>query len=85
MTHIADSPTFESVAKEVIIEDYVWIGARAMILPGVKIETGAILGAASTASKNISMYSIFAGAPAKEIGKRSENLTYFLNYFPYFN
>jgi len=83
-THLVNSPTFETINKDVVIEDYVWIGARAMILPGVKIGRGAVLGAASTATKDISDYSIHAGAPAKEIGKREQNLTYKLQYFPCF-
>jgi len=57
-----------------------------MILPGVRIGKGAVLGAASTATKDIPDYSIFAGAPAKEIGKRSELLEYTLSdiYSPFF-
>lgn len=83
-THLTNSPTFECVHKDVIIEDYAFIGARAMILPGVRIGRGAILGAASTATKNIPDYSVYAGVPAKEIGKRDQNLIYKLQYFPWF-
>jgi acetyltransferase-like isoleucine patch superfamily enzyme len=85
LTHLTNSPTFETVAKEVIIEDYVWIGTRAMILPGVTMGKGSVLGAGSIATKDLAPYSIQAGIPAKEIGKRNENLNYSLNYFPYFN
>ncbi|MFZ3385519.1 MAG: DapH/DapD/GlmU-related protein [Candidatus Methanoperedens sp.] len=83
-SHIINSPTFACFNKPVIIEDYAWIGARAMILPGVRIGKGAILGAASTATKDIPDHSIFAGAPAKEIGKRAELLEYSLVYSPFF-
>lgn len=83
-THIKDSPSFEAYSKEVVINDFVWIGARAMILPGVHIGKGAILGAASTATKDIPEYSVFAGAPAKNVGKRTELLEYKLVYFPPF-
>jgi acetyltransferase-like isoleucine patch superfamily enzyme len=85
MSHDPNSPTFEGVCKDVVIEDYVWIGARAMILPGVIMGKGSVLGAASTATKSIPDFAIFAGSPAKEVGKRSQNLNYNLNYFPYFN
>jgi len=84
LSHMINSPTFATFNKSVIIEDYAWIGARAMILPGVRIGKGAVLGAASTATKDIPDYSIFAGAPAKEIGMRSELLEYTLVYFPFF-
>ena len=83
-THLKNSPTFECVYEDITIEDNVWIGARAMILPGVRIGEGAILGATSTATKDIPEYSIYAGSPAKEIGKRSKNLRYKLKYFPRF-
>jgi acetyltransferase-like isoleucine patch superfamily enzyme len=83
-THIADSVTFEASYNPVVIEDYAWIGARAMILPGVVIGRGAILGAASTATKSIPEYSIFAGTPAKEVGRRSKSINYTLIYSPFF-
>jgi maltose O-acetyltransferase len=83
-SHIIDSPTFGTLNKPVMIEDYAWIGARAIIFPGVRIGKGAVLGAASTATKDIPDYSVFAGVPAKEIGKRSELLEYTLAYFPFF-
>ena len=82
-THLKDSPVFECVTGMVTIEDRAWVGARAMILPGVRIGKGAILGAASTATKNIPDFTVWAGTPAKKIGVRSRNLKYTLNYFPY--
>ena len=83
-SHYKDSPIFEAYNLPVIIEDYAWIGARAMILPGVRVGKGAILGGASTATKNISDYAVYAGSPAKQIGNRSDKLDYKLVYFPYF-
>jgi len=83
-THIKDSPTFECTGDDVTIEDRAWIGARAMILPGVRIGKGSILGAASTATKDIPDFCVYAGTPAKMVGKRKRNLTYVLKYFPYF-
>jgi maltose O-acetyltransferase len=83
-SHLVNSPIFEAYAKDVIIEDYVWIGARAMILPGVRIGTGSVLGAASTVTKDIPDYSIYAGTPAKKIGERTKELSYTLRYFPCF-
>ena len=55
-----------------------------MILPGVNIGKGAILGAGSTATRSMDDYSICVGVPAKVVGRRSELLTYELDYFPYF-
>lgn len=83
-SHIVNSPDFSCFYKNVIIEDYAWIGARATILPGVRIGKGAVLGATSTATKDIPDYAIFAGIPAKQIGVRSTLLNYKLEYFPFF-
>ena len=48
----------------------VWIGANAVILPGVTIGDGAVIGAGSIVTHDISPYSIAVGVPAKTIKKR---------------
>ena len=48
----------------------VWIGAHAIILPGVSIGHGAVIGAGSVVTKNIAPFSVVAGNPAKEVNKR---------------
>lgn len=48
----------------VIIEDNVWIGEKASILPGVHIGKGAIIGANAVVTKDVPPYSIVAGIPA---------------------
>lgn len=47
------------------IEDDVWIGSGAIILPGVTVGRGAIIGAGSVVTKNISPGSVVGGIPAK--------------------
>ena len=49
------------------IEDDAWIGAGAIILPGVTIHKGAIVGAGSVVTKDVPPYSIVAGNPARVI------------------
>lgn len=56
--------------KPVIIEDDVWIGARAIILGGIHIHKGAVIGAGSVVTKNVEPYTVVAGVPAKEINRR---------------
>ncbi len=48
----------------------VWIGAEAMIMPGVKIGNGAVIGARSVVTKSVDPYTIVAGNSAKPIRKR---------------
>lgn len=54
----------------VIIKDDVWIGANAIILPGVTIGKGSIIGAGSIVTKDVEEYTIVAGNPAKVIKRR---------------
>jgi len=56
--------------RPVVIEDDVWIGTRAIILPGVRIGQGAVVAAGAVVTKNIEPYSVVAGNPAKLINKR---------------
>lgn len=68
--HNLNDESFKAVFAPVIIEDYVFIGPRAIILPGVKIGKGAAVGAGAVVTKNVSELSIVGGVPAKEISKR---------------
>lgn len=54
----------------IVIEDLVWIGFRAIILPGVKIGRCAIIGAGAVVTSDVEPYSIYAGNPAKLIRYR---------------
>lgn len=61
----------ESVVQgPVHIEDYVFIGPRAIILPGVKVGEGAIIAAGAVVTQNVAPYSVVGGVPAKIIGER---------------
>lgn len=60
----------DSDEKTVYIEDDVWIGTRAIILPGIKIGRGAIIAAGAVVTKNVEEYGIYGGNPAKLIKLR---------------
>lgn len=51
----------------VVIEDNVWIGAKAVILSGVTVHTGAIIGAGAVVTKDIPENAVAAGVPARVI------------------
>jgi acetyltransferase-like isoleucine patch superfamily enzyme len=53
----------------VVIEDDVWIGARASVMPGVRIGRGAIVGAHSLVTKDVPAFSVVGGVPAKVISE----------------
>ena len=56
----------------VIIEDDVWVGAKAIILRGVKIGRGSIIAAGAVVTKNVPPYSIVGGTPSRIIKFRWE-------------
>lgn len=51
----------------VIIGDYVWIGANVFINPGLTIGINSIIGANSVVTKDVPPFSIVGGVPAKII------------------
>ena len=51
----------------VIIEDDIWIGANAVILPGVTIGNHSVVAAGAVVTKNVPPHSLVAGVPAKII------------------
>lgn len=54
----------------IIIEDDVWIAANSVILDGVRIGSGAVIGAGSVVTKDIPSFAIVVGIPAKIIKYR---------------
>lgn len=60
--------------KPIIIGDDVFIGARAIILKGVHIGTGAVIGAGSVVTKDVLPHTIVAGNPAKPVGVLESSL-----------
>lgn len=57
---------------EIVIGDKSWIGAGAVILDGVRIGTGAIVGAGSVVTKDVPDYAVAAGVPARILRIRAE-------------
>lgn len=76
LEHDLSSPEFASVGAPVSIGERAFIGARAIVLPGVSIGEGAAVAAGSVVTKDVEPYAIVAGVPAKPIGSRPKNLTY---------
>lgn len=60
-------PVKRHCSKPVIIEDHAWIGAGAIILPGVTVGNSAIVGAGSVVTKNVNSGWLYAGVPAKAV------------------
>ncbi|MGN2247015.1 acyltransferase [Frateuria sp. GZRR35] len=83
--HDHNEPTFPAIGGAVTIHDHVWIGARAIILPGVTIGEGAVVAAGAVVNRDVAPYEVVGGVPAKKIGNRNPNIQYTTKFSPYFD
>jgi len=68
--HDLESDEFGAKQEAVEIENYVFIGPRAIILPGVRVKKGAVIAAGAVVVKDVPEFTIVGGVPAQEIGER---------------
>lgn len=65
-----DFPPAPNPPDPIVIDDYVWIGSRAMILPCL-LGRGAVVAAHSVVNKEVPPLAIVGGVPGKVIGQRN--------------
>jgi maltose O-acetyltransferase len=58
------------VKKSIYIGDDVWIGSHVIILPGVKVNNGAVIGSHAVVTKDVPGYAVAVGNPARVIKYR---------------
>lgn len=61
---------FDLITKPILLEEGVWIGARAIVCPGITAHSHSILTVGSVATRDLEAYSIYQGNPAEKIKNR---------------
>jgi maltose O-acetyltransferase len=69
--HDMEHPDFALQSRPVRIDDHVWIGMRAMVLPGVHVGRGAVVAAGAVVTRDVPPLAVVGGVPARPIGRRS--------------
>ena len=69
-SHDITDPCHQLVTAPIVIEDQVWVGARAFIGMGVVVRQGAVVGATASVYKNVEPWTVVGGNPARFIKKR---------------
>jgi putative colanic acid biosynthesis acetyltransferase WcaF len=65
--------SFDLMVGKIVLEEGVWIGAKAIVCPGIKCQSHSILAVGSVATQNLEPYSIYQGNPAQLVRKRIIN------------
>jgi acetyltransferase-like isoleucine patch superfamily enzyme len=74
--HDPNTDDFRGRLRPVIIEDYVFIGTRATVLPGVTLHRGAVVAAGAVVTRSVEALNIVGGTPARSLGTRNPKLSY---------
>jgi putative colanic acid biosynthesis acetyltransferase WcaF len=68
--HNYKKTSFDLMVGDIVLEEGVWIGAHAVVCPGVKCYSHAVLAVKSVATSNLESYSIYQGNPAMKVKAR---------------
>ena len=68
--HNYKKSSFDLITGQIFIEDGAWVGAKAVICPGVRVSTHSIVTVGSVLTKSSSAYGIYQGNPAIKIKER---------------
>ena len=83
--HNINDPSFTFVKEPIVLDDYVFIGTRAIVLPGVHLGKGCVVASGAVVTKSFPEYSVVAGVPAKVISTRNKDLNYSCKWMPPFD
>ncbi len=65
---------FDLMIGEIVLENGAWIGAKALVTPGIRVHSHAILSAGSVMSQDMEAFTIYRGNPAQAVRRREINV-----------
>ena len=68
--HNYKKASFDLLVREILLEEGAWVGAKALVCPGVRMASHSILTAGSTATNSLEAYWIYQGNPAQKLRQR---------------
>lgn len=68
--HNYKKPTFDLIVGDITLEDGVWIGAQALVGPGITCHEHSVLSVKSVATSNLEAFGIYRGNPAVKVKER---------------
>jgi putative colanic acid biosynthesis acetyltransferase WcaF len=68
--HDYKTMSFDLMTKPIILENGVWISARAVVCPGVKAFSHSVLSTGAVAMQDLQPYSVYMGNPAEKVKQR---------------
>lgn len=69
-SHDYTSPTFDIYARKIVIEPEAWVATDVFVAPGIRIGSGAVVGARSSVFSDVPPGVIAVGSPARVVGTR---------------
>ena len=74
--HDYSSKKFDLIVKPIVLEDGAWVGAKAVVCPGVTMKSHAVLAVGSVATSDLEAWTIYQGNPAVKVKDRvNKNVT----------
>lgn len=62
------------IGGKIVVEKFAALGTNSIVMPGLIVSEGSVVGANSLLRENTEPWTIYAGSPAKPIGKRQKNI-----------